>query len=212
MRALERAVLDVRMPRKTEETIERRPSRSESRGGFCETRKDRTDAREVGTTAGEGGTALTVGVSSGVRDSLGRAREEMGRLTESGPADMRMEDRGGVDTGADRVGSEIVQSSRGFASRSTFFSRKPSVSERDTSVACGQSRSSMSISRHEHSRRVLFTSTSRKSGSSWCLRWCRRARSHTTSRIKSREPTAAPAQARIIPTLSMCASRAWRRT
>jgi hypothetical protein len=108
MRALERAVLGVRMPRKTEETIERRPSRSESRGGFCETRKDRTDAREVGTTAGERGTALTVGVLNGVRDNLGRAREEMGRLAESGPADMRMEERGGVDVEADRVASEVV--------------------------------------------------------------------------------------------------------
>jgi hypothetical protein len=117
MRALERAVLGVRMPRKTEDTIERRPSRSERRGGLCDTRKERTEPRAVEVTDGEGGTEseLAKGAWGGVREEGGRAREdtgraieEAGRLAESGPADKGPEERGRAEAGADSVASEIV--------------------------------------------------------------------------------------------------------
>jgi hypothetical protein len=115
MRAPERAVLGVRMPRKTEETIERRPSRSERRGGLCDTRKERAGPRGVEAMDGEGGTDSAATASGGVREEdggaredIGRAREEAGRLAESGPADKGPEERGRAEAGADSVASEIV--------------------------------------------------------------------------------------------------------
>jgi hypothetical protein len=102
MRALERAVLGVRMPRKTEETIERRPRRSERRGGLCDTRKERAGPRGVEAMDGEEGTDSAATASGGVREEDGRAREDIG------PADKGPEERGRAEAGADSVASEIV--------------------------------------------------------------------------------------------------------